>query len=511
MSREDAMRTREERVAGRAARRKAKIEAKRPLRRQSQPLDVAVPSGVSSGNAICPYGSRQEERAARHEASEAQMQTARRVWPVVKKRLLKEADPRNAKKIKHQKAVLLLYGILLFVCQRSSRREANREMTRPQFRENVRLWFPEIDELPHQDTVARLLALSEPEAIEAALVELVGELVRKKKFARYLVENCYPIALDGTGKLKRNDLVCSEWLTRTIHKEDGTQEQHHVYVLEVSLAFRNGMTIPLLSEFLTYDGGSDETKQDCEQRAFHRVVERLKTHFPRLPMLLLLDGLYANGPVMAACRTNRWQFMIVLQDGSLKSVGEEFKGLSKITTGNRCERIWGGRRQRFTWINHIEYRYDKGEKKRQIVHVVVCDESWQEWDDKAEALVTRTAHHAWLSSEPLSGKNVHERCNHGARHRWGIEESFLVEKHQGYHYEHAFSDDWNAMRGYHYLMRIGHLINILTWYSSALTRDLRRLGIRGFLALVWSTLTAPWLEAEAVRVRLCQPWQLRLL
>jgi hypothetical protein len=129
-----------------------------------------------------------------------------------------------------------------------------------------------------------------------------------------------------------------------------------------------------------------ETKQDCEQRAFHRVAERLKTFFPRLPMLLLLDGLYANGPVMAACRTNHWQFMIVLQDGSLKSVGEEFKGLSKLTTGNRCEMIWGGRRQRFTWINHIEYRYDKGEKKRQVVHVVVCDESWQEWDEKVGAL-----------------------------------------------------------------------------------------------------------------------------
>lgn len=511
MSREEAMRAREQWVAGRAERRKAKIEAKRGLRRQSRPLDVAVPTGVSSGNALCAYGSTEEERAARHEASDAQMQTARRMWPVVKKRLQKEADPRNAKKIKHQKAVLMLYGILVFVFQRSSRREANREMTRPQFRDNVRLWFPEIDELPHQDTVARLLALSEPGEIEAALLELVGELVRKKKFARYLVEGCYPIALDGTGKLKRNDLVCSEWLTRTIHKEDGTQEQHHVYVLEVSLAFRNGMTIPLLSEFLTYDGGSDESKQDCEQRAFHRVAERFKTHFPRLPMLLLLDGLYANGPVMAACRTNHWQFMIVLQDASLKSVWEEFKGLSKITTGNGYDMIWGGRRQRFRWINHIAYRYDKGEKKRQVVHVVVCDESWQEWDEKAEALVTKTSHHAWLSSEPLSGKNVHERCNLGARHRWGIEESFLVEKHQGYHYEHAFSDDWNAMRGYHYLMRIGHLINILTWYSSALTRDLRRLGIRGFLALVWSTLTAPWLEAEAVRVRLREPWQLRLL
>ena len=58
------------------------------------------------------------------------------------------------------------------------------------------------------------------------------------------------------------------------------------------------MVIPLLSEFLEYEHGDMENnKQDCEQRAFKRLAERLKTYFPRLPLLLLLDGLYANGPI----------------------------------------------------------------------------------------------------------------------------------------------------------------------------------------------------------------------
>jgi len=35
---------------------------------------------------------------------------------------------------------------------------------------------------------------------------------------------------------------------------------------------------------------------------------------------------------------------------------------------------------------------------------------------------------------------VHTRCNLGARYRWGIEGAFLVEKHQGYSYEHAQLD-----------------------------------------------------------------------
>jgi hypothetical protein len=46
----------------------------------------------------------------------------------------------------------------------------------------------------------------------------------------------------------------------------------------------------------------------------------------------------------------------------------------------------------------------------------------------------------------------------GARHRWRIENNFLVEKRQGYQYEHGFSHHWNALRGYHFQMRLGHIV-----------------------------------------------------
>jgi hypothetical protein len=53
-----------------------------------------------------------------------------------------------------------------------------------------------------------------------------------------------------------------------------------VYVLEASLAFRNGMTIPLMSEFLNYtEGDIDRKKQACETKAFKRSFDNLKlTH-----------------------------------------------------------------------------------------------------------------------------------------------------------------------------------------------------------------------------------------
>jgi hypothetical protein len=98
----------------------------------------------------------------------------------------------------------------------------------------------------------------------------------------------------------------------------------------------------------------------------------------------------------------------------------------------------------------------------------------------------------------------------GARHRWGIEESILVEKHHGYQYEHLFSHNWNAMRGFHYLMRIGHTINILTQYSTALIKLVRTLGARGFIDFVRETMAAPWLDVQRLIKVLARPFQLRL-
>jgi hypothetical protein len=50
-------------------------------------------------------------------------------------------DPRNPKKVKHKMTVLFLYGILMFVLQVGSRREANRTMNSILF-ENLKRCFP---------------------------------------------------------------------------------------------------------------------------------------------------------------------------------------------------------------------------------------------------------------------------------------------------------------------------------------------------------------------------------
>ncbi len=387
-------------------------------------------------------------------------------------------------------------------------------MTRPQFEENLRLLFPELESIPHHDTLNRLLCGIDVDKIEEIHIGLIRQWIRNKKFYRYLVGNCYPVAIDGTQKHVRGDLLGKEWPERRTGKENAEgerEEQYYVYVLEAKLVFRNGMVLPLMSEFLNYEkGDTDADKQDCETRAFHRLAARMKREFPRLPIMVLLDGLYPNGPIFERCREYNWDFMIVLQDKSLPSVWEEYDGLRELEADNRYLRTLANRKQSFRWVNDIDYRYGSNGRKKQTLHLVVCEEGWEEIG-KAGEVETKQSRHAWLSSKPLTRGNVHERCNQGARHRWGIESGILVEKHHGYQYEHLFSHNWNGMRGFHYLMQLGHTFNILAHWSTVLRPFVAAVGYRGLVDFVRETLAAPWPRPAEMRRLLDAPFQLRLV
>ncbi len=468
------------------------------------------------------FESKEEESSARKDAVTGLVQLMRQQLPVLLKRLGKIRDPRNPKKLKHKLTVLMIYGILVFVFQYASRRAANGEITRPVFEENLRVLFPQLENLPHADTLFRLLCRIDVSQIEQAHVELVNHFIRNKKFHRYLINNCYPIAIDGSQKTAFSILWDDHLLQRKskrkgkrktdIDADEQPDYQYYVYVLEASLSFRNGMVIPLMSQFLEYQpGDGEQSKQDCEQKAFHRLAARIKKAFPRLPIMLLLDGLYPNGPIMDRCREYHWDFMIVLKDGSLPSLWEEYFSLMSYQGENQKRQNWGERRQHFQWVNQIRYEFGANGKKYIDINVVLCNEHWEEVDPKTAQIVPKKMKYAWISSRPINQLNVHTRCNLGARYRWGVEAGFLVEKHQGYSYEHAFAKNWNAMKGYHYLMRLAHLFNTLARFSKELAGLFAELGVRAAIGLIRNTLTGPWLDPREVEQRLNRPFRLRLI
>ena len=73
----------------------------------------------------------------------------------------------------------------------------------------------------------------------------------------------------------------------------------------------------LATEMLTNEGNEEFDKQDCELKAFPRLVAKLRKLFPRTPLCLLLDGLYANQNVIRLIEQNFWKYIITFKEGSM--------------------------------------------------------------------------------------------------------------------------------------------------------------------------------------------------
>lgn len=442
----------------------------------------------------------EEEMAERQEKVEKATEIYRQMLPDLLKKLARIKDPRQQKKINHKMTTLFAYGILLFVYQAGSRRNANKKMTKPIFWENVKAMFPEFESLPHADTLARLLEKIDVEDIQSCLVELLQDLIRRKKFKNHLINKRYLIAVDGSQKLFRD----YQWEPEALQRHVGGEAkipQYYVYVLEAVLVIDNGIVLPVLTEMLeNKDWVEGQTKQDCERKAFGRLAQKLYKIFGKGKVTLIADGLYACGPLIRKCKEYKWEYMLTLKEDSIPDVWKEATGLMRLEPDNSLCVNWGDRKQNYLWANDIMYEYGNKSHHTVILHVVICYEKWTENHCRStcgtEEKITR---YAWISSRPLTHQNVFNRCTKMARYRWKIENNFLVEKHEGYNFEHCYSYNWQAMKGFHYLMKAGHFLNAMAINSEILLEYVIESGIRGFIADLCTALCGAPLDTKRIR------------
>lgn len=121
----------------------------------------------------------------------------RRTLPGLIYKFSRMPDPRRPKSIKHKMIVLMIFGLLAFVFRLSSRREINRELTGVVINHHLRKIFPELDSIPHADTLAHLLERMNVGDIEQAHIAMIKQLINGKKFKKLLINRCFPITIDG--------------------------------------------------------------------------------------------------------------------------------------------------------------------------------------------------------------------------------------------------------------------------------------------------------------------------
>lgn len=364
--------------------------------------------------------------------------------------------PRYPDALKYSVPGCLFTGILLFLCRLGARRQIALRLNTPAAAELFQNLFDD-PKVPHGDTVRDLYAQLDVAAVEEKLLRFVEILIdRKVLYPWRLLDRYYVVALDATGTVSFAQRHCPHCLTKTTNG----QTLYYHNVLQASIVTSAGLVFPLLAEFIEnpediQGDSAEKRKQDCETKAFYRLAPRLAKRFPRLPLALVMDGLYATGPVFELCGRYGWKFFIGLSDDQLLSVNEEFHALVNRNPQNACTRDTGRNgaiHQHFIWASDIAYQ--DTQKRLHTLDVLQCRETKPGKEDPTTF--------RWVTNFHVDPARAPRLANNGARLRWKTEnEVFNVQKNNGFELEHAYAKDENAAKIFHLLLQFAFILHQL--------------------------------------------------
>lgn len=397
------------------------------------------------------------------------------------------SDPRQPAYITYPLPVVLATGVLLFLLRLGARRQVTLLLRgNGPSAAKFRAVFG-VTSVPHGDTLeATFQRLQVPE-VQEAVTGTVERLIRQKVLYPYrLCGRYFLVTIDGTGMLTFAERHCAQCLTMT----HGGHRTYYHPILEAKLVTHAGLVFSVLTEFIE-NPSQYPSKQDCELKAFYRLADRLKQRFPRLPICLLLDGLFAGGPTFAICAKYDWPYLIVLREADLPAVQEEFHALLKEAPANHLRFQPADQYQTvqdFAWVNDIAYV--DAEHRAHTVAVIRCLET------KPDAKTGRTTtRFKWITNFAVDSSNVLELANHGGRLRWKIEnEGFNVQKHGGYALEHIFTHHPISAKVFYLLLQLAHTLAQLIERGSLFCQAFPA-GVGSAKNLAWRLLEA-WRNAR---------------
>lgn len=372
-------------------------------------------------------------------------------------------DPRHSSYIDYTSDVMLAMPLMKNICDIRSMQEMTVSFNSEECISNTALITEnnELSELPHYVTVNDFLSRLNPDELSTIRSKMIKSLIRKRSFenARFMGQH-WLVIVDATQLYtfkKKNDEQC---LTRTFtNKETGEKTtQYYHSVLEAKIVLGDNLVVSIASEFIENDGedadrqkkmSADEIKQDCETKAFQRLAAKLKKAFPRLPICIMGDSLYASEKMFQICDDNEWKYLIRFKDGSIPSVAAEFHLLKECEIQNQRD---GAR-----WVNGISYN-------NRMVNVM----------EFVFQKAKNQLRFQWITNLEITKKKVLEFAETG-RKRWMIEnEGFNIQKNHRYEITHPNSKNYNAMKNHYLITQIADIILQLYEKGIAIIKELKK-------------------------------------
>ena len=341
--------------------------------------------------------------------------------------------PGNNTKYEISDAVLSAFSI--FFTQSPSFLEHQKLMEKMKCKNNADSLF-KVKKIPCDNQIRNLLDPITAATIYPVYQKIYQWLKNKKILSKFLyLEKQILIALDGTEYFSSKKINCPHCNSR--NHRNGTTTYFHGCVIPAIVSPNMKQVISLEPEFIKKQDGYK--KQDCENAAVKRWLNKNQQKQYDNPVTLLGDDLYSRQPIGELALEKDYNFIFVCRETSHKTLYEWLEFLDKSGEVKTLEKKeWNGRKEliyRYRYTNKIPLK--DGENSLQVnwCKLTVINQKTQEITDQ----------NSWITNHQINGKNVPQIVKAG-RSRWKIEnESNNVLKNHGYNLEHNFGHGQNNL------------------------------------------------------------------
>ena len=398
---------------------------------------------------------------------------------------MRAVDDCRKKTSTYELAAHLTACLAMFLFKSGSRNQYNQCREDLQFKQNYRRLFGFA--MPHGDSVQKVMDLLDIFQIEQLKHQMIQVLIQRKTFhnSRYR-GHWFRIAVDASGMGSYDHQRDEQCLQRT--SKNGKTTYFHS-VLEARLITPNGFSISIATEWLENPEDGEYDKQDCERKGFIRLATTLKKVYPRLPILILADGLYPYEGFFAICKANQWHYCVTFKDGNLTSVWEEVMELHALQSKNTRQDLCylpGGKtvEQVFQWVTAVDY-------KGHTLNWLACKETIRSTKTEVLEEALKTTRFVHITDLPINASNIADTSRTG-RLRWKIEnEGFNTLKNGGYGMEHQYArKSYCALKNYFQFMQMAHLIHQLMTLNTRFREDFMKAKNHPTLKSLWVQLVS---------------------
>src|SRR3954470_15342494 len=282
-----------------------------------------------------------------------------------------------------------------------------------------------IQRVPCDSQMRAILDPVDPADLRPLSCAIFRRLQRGQALKRFVfLDGHYLLSLDGTTYFSSSAIHCPSCLVKQ-HRNGNITYSHQL--LGATLVHPDlKEVLPLAPEPIIQQDG--QTKNDCERNATRRWLRRFRQEHPRLPVIVVEDGLSANAPHLRDLRVARAHFIIGVQPGDHAFLFEHWHARAEaglLSTLSRVDPETGV-------LHHFRFGNDLPLNESNADERVNVLEYWEVHPDR------RVQSFSWITDFRLTPESVWAIMR-GGRARWKIEnETFNTLKNQGYHLEHNY-------------------------------------------------------------------------